>query len=428
MFRSPKDALTIEDCLELVAGISQLKFHDNPALNKLQNFELHTDNHKIMFSIAKQVFKGTALTERQYTLVQKLLVEYYTKQFEAHEIDIKDCIERLRHPLRKINEEHWIKLLDYKGMKMLVIRFPFNKKVLKHIEDLKNSSDKEYWYEAHKHFFPYEEKYVWKLVTIAKRFDRKFEIEPTIMEVYNKLVVFHENKQDYIPGIYDYKIRNIPKTGIEHCENSLGESPNKDNLWKFYDRRFLYGFQSIDSSAVQESYKNCTILTAKLTQRGQPSICVNEKKWTLDQVLASIHELDRYPLLIVCDPKTAYDELVKLHSRLVNYIPVKQMSVMFRLDAPKGNEFNHFVREKGLNNLVDNKTKVVYINSNKVPKPLIRTSWRPLCSFTIGSKKNYTKVDGFIMDSDLYIQYDSDTSQWHDHGNALITGMKTEII
>ena len=126
MFRSPKDALTIEDCLELVAGISQLKFHENPDLNKLQNFKLHEDNHKIMFSIAKQVFKGTALTERQYTLVQKLLVEYYTKQFTAHEIDLKDCLKRLRHPLRKINDEHWIKLREYKTMQMLVIRFPFN--------------------------------------------------------------------------------------------------------------------------------------------------------------------------------------------------------------------------------------------------------------------------------------------------------------
>ena len=80
MFRKNvgKESLTVEDCLELVAGISQLKFHDDPTLSKLQNFKLHEDNHKIMFSIAKQVFKGTALTQRQYTLVQKLLVDAAT--------------------------------------------------------------------------------------------------------------------------------------------------------------------------------------------------------------------------------------------------------------------------------------------------------------------------------------------------------------
>ena len=74
-------SLTIEDCLELVAGISQLKYHNDPDLSKLQNFKLHEDNHKIMFSIAKQVMKGTALTQRQYNLVKKLLIEYYESLF-----------------------------------------------------------------------------------------------------------------------------------------------------------------------------------------------------------------------------------------------------------------------------------------------------------------------------------------------------------
>ena len=423
MFRSPKDNLTVEDCLELVAGISQLKFSEDPTLNKLQDFNLHEDNHKIMFSIAKQVFKGTALTKRQYELVQKLLVEYYIDQFIHHEINLKEAIKKLRNPLRQINENHWIKLQDYKSMQMLVIRFPFNKKVIKYIEDLKNSVDKEYFYESHKHYFPFEEKYVWRLVTIAKKFERKFEIEPKIIDIYNKLVEFEENKQSYIPGIYDYKVCNIPKSGIEHCQTSLGGEPNKDNLWKYYDRRYLYGFNTIDMNAVNNSFKNCSLLTSKITQRKGSSVCISDKRWTLDHVLTSIHELHRYPLLVVCNQKTAYDEIVEIHSRLTNYIPAEQMAVMFRLPSPKGNEFNHFVREKRLNNIVDKETKVVYISTNKVPKPLIRTSWRPLCSFSIGSKKNYTKVDGFILDSDLYIQYDSEGSVWHSQ-----VGDKAEII
>ena len=175
-------SLTIEDCLELVAGISNLKFHEDRLYSKLQNLNLHEDNHKIMFSIAKQVMKGTALTKRQYDLVAKLLLEYYQPQFDIHDINLKDCIGNLRTPLRKINTDHWIKVLDWKGgvgadtQRMLCIRFPFNKKVIKYIEELKNSVDKEYFYEKHKHYFPYEEKYVWKLVTIANKFSEKFDI------------------------------------------------------------------------------------------------------------------------------------------------------------------------------------------------------------------------------------------------------------
>ena len=64
-------SLTIEDWLELVAGISQLKYHNDPDLSKLQNFKLHEDNHKIMFSIAKQVMKG--MDSDQQNLVELLL-------------------------------------------------------------------------------------------------------------------------------------------------------------------------------------------------------------------------------------------------------------------------------------------------------------------------------------------------------------------
>ena len=128
-------------------------------------------------------------------------------------------------------------------------------------------------------------------------------------------------------------------------------------------------------------------------------------------------------MLIVIDNKQAQDQLFELHRRFTNFIPSEEMSVMFRLPSPKGNEFNHFIRENHLNNIVDNKTKIVYINSNKVPKPLIKTQWRPVCAFTLGSKRNYTKVDGFISGTDLYMQYDTDITPFSD-----ISGRKVEKI
>ena len=87
--------LTIEDCLELVAGISNFKFSSNQVLKDLHSFTLHEDNHKIMFSIAKQVMRGTALTDKQHELVKKLLVEYYALQFNQHNIDIKNHLDKL---------------------------------------------------------------------------------------------------------------------------------------------------------------------------------------------------------------------------------------------------------------------------------------------------------------------------------------------
>ena len=99
-----KKALNTEDCLEIVAGISELKYSSVKELSKIQNFTLHEDNANIMFSIAKQVFRGTALTAKQYALVKKLLVEYYTDQFDAHEIDLKEAVEKAKFQI--ISELH----------------------------------------------------------------------------------------------------------------------------------------------------------------------------------------------------------------------------------------------------------------------------------------------------------------------------------
>ena len=175
-----KKALNTEDCLEIAAGISDLKYHQDPDINVVQGFKLHKDNANIMFSIAKQVFRGVALTDKQYVLAKKLLLEYYQDQFEAHGIDLKEAVEKLRSPLRKIDSSHWIKRVKRKDRynfehDTVAIRFPFNKKVIKYIEELKNNNDKEYAYDKHTHYFPYKEKYIWKLVNIANKFENKSE-------------------------------------------------------------------------------------------------------------------------------------------------------------------------------------------------------------------------------------------------------------
>ena len=56
------------------------------------------------------------------------------------------------------------------------------------------------------------------------------------------------------------------------------------------------------------------------------------------------------------------------------------MSVCFRLqnvwipeeDKKITDPFNQYITEQELNNSVDKSTKVVYINNNKLPKPLLK--------------------------------------------------------
>ncbi len=55
--------VNIEDCLEYLAGMRE----------SAATFSIEKTDYTIMNSIAKQVFRGTALTERQFAIMQENL-------------------------------------------------------------------------------------------------------------------------------------------------------------------------------------------------------------------------------------------------------------------------------------------------------------------------------------------------------------------
>ena len=57
-----------------------------------------------------------------------------------------------------------------KGETMISLIFFFSKKIIKHIEELKNKSDKDYFYEKHTHYFHKRKNISWKIVNIANKF------------------------------------------------------------------------------------------------------------------------------------------------------------------------------------------------------------------------------------------------------------------
>ena len=73
----------IEDCLESVTGLT---------VNNPINIVIDENDQHIIYSIARQVFKGTALTDRQLALMQEKLT-HYKDQFINLEIDFDFAID-----------------------------------------------------------------------------------------------------------------------------------------------------------------------------------------------------------------------------------------------------------------------------------------------------------------------------------------------
>jgi hypothetical protein len=365
---------TIENCLEMLAGFTQ----------ESDKFSLLKEDHTIMHSIAKQTFRGTALTDRQFALMQTKLLQY-TDQFKNADIVLEDCINNLRQPLRSINREKYIRLEDGR----IKLRFPFKKSDIMLINEISSHDDWNgtgYSHQkgSHEHFFGYNETNVLNL--LDRFINRSFIIDDELLEIYHEIKHMVQLKDKFIPGIYNMELKNINRTAISLLKNDIGEL-NKSTLIKYVDRRFKYGIEYIDDYAPSTgceniAYRKDTIFESKPSEQ------------TLNHLLDDLWQLDRFPILVVLDKDHAETQL---HSMLTYYrdiLNVEQQCVLFRLED-KAAGFNQLIKDRKLNNWVDKTTKVVYISKDKLPKVLVNNEWNPTVTLTFNSTMD-KNVNTFI--------------------------------
>lgn len=392
---------TCEECLGLLTGIDIPKpYNPKP---KDYGYKLAKSDAGILISMAKQVSNGVALTDRQYALVKKKLLEY-EDQFDDNGIDVTKVINNLMYELREIDRSHWIKVLRWKDDDILGIRFPFNKKVINHVESLRKLNKiHDLAYKDNTHYFPYTAQNIFALVNIAKRFESKFQIQSDVLNQYNLLLDYENNKHEYVPGVYNNCVKNIPDQAISDLAETLGQ-PNNETLHLYYDRRYLYGFDHFDSE-VSTCIANLPHLSQHIVNRKSSTISIPNTKFSFHELVSSLYDLKRFPLLIVVEEKTAHDSIVSTYNAFRHTIDNQDISVLFRKD---GNDpFNDYVKENNLNNLVASNTKIVYINNTKLPKPLLQAKWLPSCVLNFGGKSlSFNNVTQFIQQFDLQIIYE----------------------
>ena len=413
---------TVEDCLEIMTAYSEILV--SPP------FELLERDKKILQSIASKTFKGIGLTDKQLAVVKKILLANYIEQFKNRGIDLLKSLEQMRGPLRELDRSTYLKIKKVSDVpelndvinrgnfgieyKVIVLRFPFNMSYARLVNDIKKKFkyDSRYLNYDNHYLFPYEEKYVYQLVQSFK--NKIKDIDPELLSVYEKLCEIQVNNNLYIPGVYDYKIRNVPEQFVNFLHQNIG-APTKANLYMYKDRSKALSLEYLDEIAVQESLKGIDILSQKIACRGTYIVNINKEKWTLDQVLGSLHTLRRFPLLVVINEKNALDDYHTLFGKLRLLYPAAAHAVLFRLPnhGDQNIEFNKLVAEHKTNNPIDENTKIVYINHKRVPKPLIKSNWQAKAVLSLRSEREHNQVQNFLEPYDLIIQYDNEESQWN---------------
>tara|TARA_B100001287_G_scaffold259817_1_gene247383 strand:- start:345 stop:1565 length:1221 start_codon:yes stop_codon:yes gene_type:complete len=394
----------IEDYLELFTGLSNQSTQDN-------KFTCAEKDEILMNSLGRQVFRQVALTDRQHELAKSKLLEY-KEQFIRYGFDnLENDIDSLRMPLRQIDRQKTISLQDRNNKITIAVRFPFSKKMIKHIEFLQRlQTQKNYDNKSKTHFIDFNEYNLFQIIFKLK--DCNFEVQKELLEYYRLLKIMKDDKENNAPGIYGFKIKNLHAKAIEYAISSIGE-PSPENIIAYKDRENLLGLKYFEDVELQETISNLQPLTKKILKRTTNNVYIDQNQYTFNNLVESILELYRFPVLIVLPREDEYDALVHTYRTFQNIIPDERISVLFRMDNDEeGREFNKFVRTNKLNNTLDKRTKIVYISSNKIPKPLIASDWYPELGIVLKGSRVMKNIQTYLDNIDLVMHYDDVHLPW----------------
>jgi hypothetical protein len=217
-----------------------------------------------------------------------------------------------------------------------------------------------------------------------------FVIDEDILKYYNTIISWHKEE---IEHQYDIKNPDI----LHHLPNTLVN----DTAVIKHDRRFKYQYIS--------NYKHTgNELTGEIVNRVSTKVWIDNSKYSLTEVVASLIELKRVPILFVFDT-FKYDlvtqQLKDIAIALTNNGIVDNIGIYFRLPSrtKNGSMLNEFISEKSYNCRLDHTTKVVGIDYCKLPKFLF--DWEPMCVVSINNNLRNSKTAVYANRCDLILTY-----------------------
>jgi hypothetical protein len=386
---------TVEDALEILSG------------NAPRNLNIRIDyNEKnLIKSLGRQVSNSLALTDRQLDLVLKK-IEKYREGLEKNGIDVDHILSNkpLRMPLRDIDRSQkvFISKQASSNKDVLVIKFNYSKRFTEIWEEVQEKligTINEI--NAHKEILLTETNIFHVVGTLQ---NQEFDIDSDVLQLYEKIEKIWENPMNHVPyadiETDHVVVRNINK----NCELWLSEKfqdADRKNVLSYVNKLKHYGIYGKSSSLVSKiNTAETDDLTRNIVSHTSTRFRITPSVHTFTDLLASIGNLEQYPILIVVDEdKDVFRTVLNIYDELKNTLDSKDINVFFRLDngQPHHREFNQFVKDNGLNNYIGPQTKVVFISKNRIPKPLIKADWHPACAIVV-SNHDFGKTSAFLDD------------------------------
>ena len=361
---------------------------------------LKSINHRddeILASLSKQMAANIYVTERQADLAIKIIGENIKHLLQLSEI-IKN--PKWDNSFRIIQRFKYLHLVKNTNPDRFFIEIGFNhtKTFTKKLDELKNKLStpltrikNNVWQ------IPYSELDLYHLVELVK--SQNFEISPEILEAHREIfeILKQENKDKiYIDIDTSENLKN--RVSVE-----VGEIVNTNILLE--DRKIGYQYEIFHSFFQKKSEKN---LIEKIATRTGPQIFISSKTHELNDVVSSLQELNRFPMLVIFDslPEKSEKNLKILRNSLIENNVNEGVGIYFRHDNDQnGKPFNEQISQFQYNQPLNNNTVIAGITNLKIPKFLLKLKWQPKSVLVLAQVLGSNRVKLLTDYCDLVIHY-----------------------
>jgi len=231
-----------------------------------------------------------------------------------------------------------------------------------------------------------------------------FDISDEILEYYDTICSWNAREVSE-----KFSLTNIADEDARtYIMNDIGVDTPINSLI-IADRRLRYQYQ-IDNSFYNE-VNDTHSLTEIIAKRLKTRLWIDNTKYSLTELVSSLRELNRLPILFIFDNSNidkAFSILESISDALsVNGINDK-IGIYFRLDNVTGKQFNTFIADNNYNARMDRELKVAGITNNNLPKFFLKSEWEPMSIISLGNGLRNSKTSVYASCCDLIITYSKD--------------------
>ena len=360
------------------------------------NQDIPSRDRKILSSLWRQITSGHFLTENQANLLVKIFKENLSL-LDFTDTKILNLIDTpvWSQSFRTVEQVRKLYISDDEE-KTITIEFSYNKRVKEQLSKITKEIDGFISSVSTKKFnISLTEKNV--LIIVKNLKNLNFEIDQKITDFYQEITAILKAKEN----IFELsKIEN--KKLISNLSEDVGNTDHASTLL-LEDRKIRYQYSI--SSKISPSG-----LAEKLAIRTSPKVFINKKTTELSEIVESLVNLKRLPILFIFsghESKDSIQDLQNLSASLEKNSINSDIGIYFRFDniTDSNKEFNETVNLLNYNSVLSPDTKIVGLANNKLPKFIMKEKWRPnsVISFTNNFKNNKTSV--YCDNVDLIIYY-----------------------